>query len=103
MICLVLGRYLGYVPFNCVLVDRLVAATGSIANAGFLIYVADAFGYAGSVGLLVWKSTSHPTLPWVPFLQWFGIASSLAVLALYVVSAAWFGRRTAPPAASVTS
>ncbi len=88
-----LGLYLGYVPFNCVIFDRLVAATGSVATAGFLIYVADAFGYAGSVTLLVWKSLSRPDVPWVPFLEWFGIASSVVVIALYAVSAAYFGRR----------
>jgi hypothetical protein len=98
-----LGLYFGYVPFNCVLFDRLVAATGSVATAGFLIYVADAFGYAGSVGLLVWKSLSRPDVPWVAFLEWLGIASSLVVLALYVVSAAYFGRKTSGPPPAVAS
>lgn len=99
MIAVGLGLYLGYVPFNCVLFDRLVAATGSIATAGFLIYVADAFGYAGSVALLVWKSTSQPDVAWVPFLQGLGIASSILVIALYAVSALYFVRRSAaaPP------
>ena len=45
-----LGTYLGYLPFNCLLFDRLIAAFGSVANAGFFIYVADSFGYLGSVG-----------------------------------------------------
>jgi hypothetical protein len=95
MVSVGLGLYLGYVPFNCVLFDRLVAATGSIATAGFLIYVADAAGYAGSVGLLVWKSLGHPTLAWVPFLEGFGIVSSLVVAALYAASAIYFARKTA--------
>ncbi len=94
MITVGLGLYLGYVPFNCVLFDRLVAATGSVATAGFLIYVADAFGYLGSVSLLVWKSVGHPNVAWVPFLEGFGIMSSLVVTALYVVSAAYFARAT---------
>ena len=43
------GLYIGYTPFNAMLFDRLVAFSGWVANAGFLIYVADASGYLGSV------------------------------------------------------
>jgi hypothetical protein len=99
MIAVGLGLYLGYVPFNCVLFDRLVAATGSIANAGFLIYVADAFGYAGSIALLVWKTASQPKVPWVPFLEGFAIASSIGVAALYLASLLYFARASRDPAA----
>jgi len=36
-------------------VDRLIAAFGSAANAGFFIYIADSFGYLGSVGALIFR------------------------------------------------
>ena len=94
MIATGLGLYLGYVPFNCVLFDRLVAATGSVATAGFLIYVADAAGYVGSVGLLLYKSLGSPTMPWVDFLELFAIGSSLVAALLYVASAWSFSRTT---------
>ncbi len=58
------GLYLAYVPFNALLFDRLVAATATPGNAGFLIYVADACGYAGSVVLLFVRSFVHVALPW---------------------------------------
>ena len=45
MISVGIGLYFGYVPVNCVLFDRLIAAVGKVATAGFLIYVADASGY----------------------------------------------------------
>ena len=35
--------------------DRFVALAGGVANAGFLIYLADSAGYTGSVGLLLVK------------------------------------------------
>ncbi len=95
MIATGLGLYLGYVPFNCVLFDRLVAATGSIATAGFLIYVADASGYAGSVGLLLYKSLGRPDVSWVTFLELFAIGSSLFAILFYVISAWTFSRRNA--------
>jgi len=45
MIALGAGLYLGYTPFNALLFDRFIAASGRTGTAGFLIYVADACGY----------------------------------------------------------
>jgi hypothetical protein len=64
MVFLGLGTYLGYLPFNCLLFDRLIAAFGSAANAGFFIYIADSFGYMGSVGALLFKNFSKSELSW---------------------------------------
>ena len=69
MICVGMGLYLGYVPINCVLFDRLIAAVGQAATAGFLIYVADASGYAGSVALMLYKNFGSPDLSWVLILH----------------------------------
>ncbi|MCU0391567.1 MAG: DUF5690 family protein, partial [Thermoflexibacter sp.] len=51
-----LGLYLGYVPFNSVLFDRLIAAFKYVSNVGFLIYLADSFGYLGSISVLFYKN-----------------------------------------------
>jgi len=50
-----LGSYLIYVPFNSVLFERLMAATGSAGTAVFSISLADALGYTGSVGAQIQK------------------------------------------------
>jgi len=50
-----LGSYLIYVPFNSVLFERLMAATGSAGTAVFSIYLADALGYTGSVAAQIHK------------------------------------------------
>ena len=68
MIVVGAGLYLAYVPFNALLFDRMMAATASPGNAGFLIYVADACGYAGSVALLLVRTFAHVSLHWVHFL-----------------------------------
>jgi hypothetical protein len=68
MILVGAGLYLGYTPFNALLFDRLIAATASPGNAGFLIYVADASGYAGSVALLLVRNFLHVSLQWTHFL-----------------------------------
>ncbi|WP_343685487.1 DUF5690 family protein [Asticcacaulis sp.] len=56
MIVLGAGIYLAYTPFNGLLFERFMACTGSVGTAGFLIYVADASGYVGSVVLLLVKN-----------------------------------------------
>jgi hypothetical protein len=93
MISVGLGLYLAYVPYNCVLFDRLVAASGSKANAGFLIYVADASGYAGSVLLLIYKNVGQKNLSWVGFLEALGLFASGAIAIGVLVSAIYFGRK----------
>jgi len=49
------GIYMGYIPFNCLLFDRLIAAFKSAGNVGFLMYLADSFGYLGSVSIVTIK------------------------------------------------
>jgi hypothetical protein len=96
MISVGLGLYIGYVPFNCVLFDRLIAAVGSVATAGFLIYVADAFGYLGSVGLLLYKNFGHASLSWIEFFLGFSYGTAVVCGALFAVGAAYFWRGTRP-------
>ncbi len=90
MISVGLGLYIGYVPFNCVLFDRMIAATGSIGTAGFLIYISDAFGYLGSTCLLLEKNLGQPKLPWLTFFEGFGYAAAGACTVLFGLSAAYF-------------
>jgi MFS family permease len=88
MILLGLGTYLGYLPFNCFMFDRLIAAFGSVANAGFFIYIADSFGYLGSVGALLFKNFNDKEVSWFNFLMTtsYGLAivgSLLSILSLW--------------------
>jgi hypothetical protein len=93
MITVGLGAYLAYVPYNCVLFDRLVAALGSVATAAFLIQLADSLGYLGSVGLLIYKNAGQPDLPWLPFFA--GACHGVAAVGLvsWLASAFWLRRR----------
>ncbi|CAD5293075.1 MULTISPECIES: DUF5690 family protein [unclassified Imperialibacter] len=67
MILVGLGLYLGYVPFNSILFDRLIAAFRVTGNVGFLIYLADSFGYLGSVVILFYKNFGFANLSWLEF------------------------------------
>ena len=71
------GLYMAYTPFNGMLFDRLIAATGTVGTAGFLIYVADASGYLGSVALLLAKSFGEFDIAWTNFLTVAAYATSI--------------------------
>ena len=64
-----LGLYLGYVPYNAVFFERLLASFHYKGNVGFLIYVADSMGYLGSVSVLLIKELGHPGISWGTFFK----------------------------------
>lgn len=86
------GLYLAYTPFNAMLFDRMIATIGTAANAGFLIYVADASGYVGSVVLLLVHSLGAPDVRWLTFFIACCHATALAVGVLTLLSALHFLR-----------
>lgn len=67
MVLLGAGLYTAYIPYNCFLFDRMIAAVGVTANAGFLIYLADSAGYLGSVSILLYRTFSSAQLSWLEF------------------------------------
>lgn len=64
------GLYICYVPFNCLFFDRFIGAFRIKGNAGFLIYLADAFGYLGSVAVLLYKNFGQSGLSWIDFFMY---------------------------------
>jgi len=62
-----IGLYLGYIPFNSIFFDRLIAAFQYAGTVGFIMYVADSFGYLGSVGVLFYKEFGQANLSWLEF------------------------------------
>lgn len=101
MIALGVGLYLGYVPYGCVLFDRLIAATGAVGTAVFMIYVTDAFGYLGSIVLLLLKNFAAADLSWLDFFRVFSYATAIVCTAAFTASA-WYFRRVIGPRPSAT-
>lgn len=93
MICIGLGLYLGYVPFNSIFFDRLLAAFRYVGTVGFLIYLADSFGYLGSVGVLFFKEFGYADLSWLDFFISCGYLVSFAGTALMTASMIYFHAR----------
>lgn len=93
MVTVGLGLYLGYVPLNAIYFDRLIGAFRQVATAGFLIYVADACGYAGSVGVLLIKNFASLELSWLDFFVGLSYLTGGAGLILSLYSWSAFERR----------
>lgn len=67
MVLVGLGLFMVYIPFNSILFDRFIATFRFSGNVGFLIYLADSFGYLGSVGVLLTKSLFRIQANWLQF------------------------------------
>jgi hypothetical protein len=90
MVLIGLGLYLGYVPFNSIFFDRLIAAFKYVGTVGFIMYVADAFGYLGSISVLFLKESGYTKLSWLQFFIQGGYAISLTGALLITGSMVYF-------------
>lgn len=78
------GLYLGYVPYNCFYFERMLAAYRISGNVGFLIYIADAFGYLGTVVVLLVKEFIKIRYTWVDFFTNMFYVSAAAGIVLVI-------------------
>lgn len=92
MVAVGAGLYLGYVPYGCVLFDRLMAMTRSIGTAVFMINLTDALGYAGSVSLLLYRNFGSPELAYVDFFTTLSLWTAGLCTAGFAISAWYFAR-----------
>lgn len=93
MILIGLGLYLGYVPFNSIFFDRMIAAFQYSGTIGFIMYVADSFGYLGSVGVLLFKEFGFAKLSWLQFFISSGYFISVFGTLLMIGSVIYFHRK----------
>ncbi len=90
------GLYLAYVPFGCVLFDRLIAASHVVATSVFMIYVTDAMGYAGSTGIVLYKNFGTVERSWLEFFTGLSYLTGAVAVLGFVLSWAYFRRRLDP-------
>lgn len=50
------GIYIGYIPFNSIIFDRMIAVFHLKANAGFLTYICDAFASMATIVVMLIKN-----------------------------------------------
>lgn len=86
------GLYLGYVPYNCFYFERMLAAYKVPGNVGFLIYIADAFGYLGTVVVLLVKEFVKIHYTWVDFFTTIFYAAAAGGVVLVMWGSVLFDR-----------
>ncbi len=86
-----MGLYMGYIPFNCILFDRMIATFKYAGNVGFLMYLADSFGYLGSVGVILMKTIFDLQFNWttiysngVMYVSVIGVIGTLLALQYFI-------------------
>lgn len=92
MILIGTGLYMGYVPFNSIFFDRLIAAFRYVGTVGFIMYVADAFGYVGSVGVLFFKEFSAARMGYLEVFIYGGYVISVTG-SLLIIGSMWYFHR----------
>jgi hypothetical protein len=85
-----LGAYLAYVPFGCVLFDRLLAYTRFAGTAVFAIYLTDAIGYTGSVALQLFRDLIFSDTSRLEFFTNLTYAMSLGGAAALIAAMLYF-------------
>ena len=94
MIGIGLGLYLAYVPYGCMLFDRMIAALGVVATAGFMIYVTDAFGYLGNIIVLLYKNFFQRDVSIFEFFISFSYLTSIICVVCFAASLLYFARKS---------
>ncbi|OYY99496.1 MAG: hypothetical protein B7Y37_13960 [Sphingobacteriia bacterium 28-36-52] len=81
------GLYLAYLPFNCIYFERMISTYSVRGNVGFVMYIADAFGYMGTVLVLLIKEFITFQFSWVIFFTFLFTVTAIIgiVLVLFTV------------------
>lgn len=84
------GIYIGYIPFNSIIFDRMIAVFHLKANAGFLTYICDAFASMATIAVMLIKNFVKG-VSWIDFtiiisyvVTIFGIIDMLFCLSYYL-------------------
>jgi MFS family permease len=93
MLWIGMGLYFGYIQFNSIFFDRLIANFKYESNVGFLIYLADSVGYLGSVTVVVYKELGQSNTNVVDFFKLGGYCIALAGTTCISISLYYFIRK----------
>ncbi len=93
MILVGLGSYMAYVPHDSVVFDRIIASTRVRGTAVFAIYLADAIGYTGSIGLPLLKDQFFAGVDRLTFFRVFTYIVSQGGIGILAASCVYFYRK----------
>ncbi len=85
--------YLSYVAYHVLIFERLITVFRIKSNIGFLMYLADAFGYCGSVLVLLYKNFGAAELSWLDFFVDMSYVMAILMGGLAIGVWVYFGRK----------
>ncbi|MEJ8843670.1 DUF5690 family protein [Lacibacter sp. H375] len=88
-----LGLYMAYIPFNCIFFERMIATFKLNGNAGFLMYLADSFGYAGTMLVMLAKELLIVEANWSEFYARAALFCAIVGVLSVLFSLAYFNRK----------
>lgn len=87
-----LGLYGAYVPCNGLFFERFVASFRYVSTVGFIVTLADFYGYLGSVAVLLYKNFGQSTISYLDFFIYGAYALSIIYALLMAISYRAFWR-----------
>jgi hypothetical protein len=98
MIIIGFGMYLAYIAYHTMLFERWIALFRYKSNIGYLMYVADAFGYLGSVAILFFKNFGAANVTWLNFFIVCAYAMGVSTIIFGVLATVYFRQKERQPA-----
>lgn len=93
MIVMGFGMYLPYIGFHTLLFERWIALFRYQSNIGYLMYISDAFGYLGSMGILFYKNFGAQQVSWLNFFIATAIVMGSVTVVLSGLAIGYFWRK----------
>jgi hypothetical protein len=87
------GLYLSYVPYNSIYFERMIATFRIAGNVGFVMYLADAMGYLGSVSVLFYRQFASAQISWLYFFSKTLLLVSASGIVCVLLSLQYFRRK----------
>jgi len=90
MIMVGFAMYLSYISYHTMLFERWIALFRYQSNIGFLMYIADAFGYLGSVGILFYKNFGTKSVNWLDYIVYISYIVGAVTIVLSIFAWRYF-------------
>lgn len=87
------GLYIAYVPANTIFFERMIAVFRYPGNAGFVVIMADFYGYCGSLAILLYKNFGEHNISYSDFFFYASFFVGALLLAAQLASGIYFYRK----------
>lgn len=88
-----LGIFTGYIVFNTIIFERMIASFQIRGNFGYLMYLADSIGYLGSIAVLLSKEFFPQVKNHTVFLLHLSVAGGILCLVGTIASFIYFRKK----------